>query len=223
VFGRPISHNDVVANVMEGIKELSGPKFPAGSEMSYSNTGYLLIAEIINIQTGQDIETWVNQLIFEPYKMDDSSLFQETSTDLNGIATGYELSPHQGQKYRSLIESLASIGDGGMLTTIRDFAKWMEVLNNSDRPESDWFGFLVNPFEGDQPSTEVSWYQNGLGIEKYQGLIYEHSGRSTDNMNSDFWISPEHNVGYVRFCNFENLTRHRKADVFDYVDVSGSK
>ena len=222
VFGRPISHDDIVANVMAGIQELNGPKFPSGSEMSYSNTGYLLLAEIFNNHTGQDIESLVDQLIFKPYEMNDSLLFQETSTDLNGIATGYEHSPHQGQKYRSLIESLASIGDGGMLTTVRDFSKWMEVLSSSDSPESDWHGFLVNPFDLDRPSTEVSWYQNGLEIEKYQGLIYQHYGKSTDNMNSYFWISPEHNIGYVRFCNFENLTRHRKADVYDYVDVAGS-
>ena len=221
LYGLPVSQGDIVAIVQSGISHLEGPTFNAGSMYSYSNTGYLLLADIINTHTDHSLSFWANQFIFAAYGMDSTSIFSETAEDLKWLATGYARSPFQGQTYRSLVELLLSQGDGNVLTTIDDFSKWIAVLNSSDSIDSEWYGFLVDPAKEHVPSGDTGWYQNGLTIDNYNGLIYGHDGFSMNNMASSFWVSPQHNVGYVRFCNFDYQRGSNKFDVFKYVTGSG--
>ncbi len=220
-MGLPISHEDVVAIVQEGMINLDGPMFEPGLKFSYSNTGFLLLADIINKHTDHSLSYWADRFIFKPYGMENTSINDEMTTELKWYATGYMSSPYKKKSYKSLIDLIASQGEAGVLTTLRDFSKWIEVLNNSVSPDSDWYGFLTNLLEDDVLSSDYSWYQNGLEIKNRNGLNYSHGGFSMDGQVSIFWISPEQQVGYMRFCNFEYQWGVDEEDVFEYLTDHG--
>jgi CubicO group peptidase (beta-lactamase class C family) len=214
--GLPVSHDDIVDIVLADLSKRNKPDFEPGAIYRYSNTGYVLLADIINNHSEHKLDFWANKLIFKPNEMYDTEVANESGVVRPWSATGYEKLPNSDQDYRALTELMASYGDGRVLTTIQDFSKWMRVLNNSTTPNSDWYGFLANPNEEDVPAGSLAWYQNGLAIEQSNGLIYKHNGFSMDSMASVFWTSPEHKVGYVRFCNYSHSFEYSIEDVFEY-------
>ena len=62
-------------------------------------------------------------------------------------------------------------------------------------------------------------YDNGLFIDTYkENTIYSHKGQSLDVMTSDFWVSPEKNIGYVQMCNYAVASVPSKYKIFKYVE-----
>jgi len=214
VAGLNISNSDIVKLILLGLNELSNPAFTPGTGASYSNTGYLLLAEIIRLQTGQEFDELIQEFIFNPYGLSDTKIHSIFTDDLKWLATGYGKDSLLGNQ-RGVIKSY---GDTGVLTTLRDFSKWISVLNSADDEGSNWHGFLVDPLGNETPRLDGIWYQNGLQISNNDGLLYSHDGFSTDGMVSDFWISPEDNIGYMKLCNFNYSSIPSMYEVSTYLE-----
>src|SRR5262249_53551632 len=52
--------------VLERIMDLAEPKFPVGAQYAYSNTGYVLLAMIVAIVSGQSFAHFLKTNIFDP-------------------------------------------------------------------------------------------------------------------------------------------------------------
>ena len=100
--------------------------FPAGEVMAYSNYGTALAGYIVELVSGMPYSQYVEEYIFKPLEMDDSS-FQQPLPD--------DLSPNLAQAYRSIdgefIEGKFEFmpnAAGGMSSTAKDMAKFMQAL-----------------------------------------------------------------------------------------------
>jgi len=216
--GLPISHEQIANAVLQELNNLPTLDFEPGNGVNYSNTGYLLLGDIVNVATGKNLRHWANHYIFEPNKLENITVHDNSSADLKWAATGYIRSPYS-DGYSSLIESLVSFGDTGVITTLKDFTKWMTVLNNSNESDSVWNGFLVEYSEAKFGNSSLGLYDNGLIINSYKdNTIYTHAGTSLDSMTSNFWVSPEQKIGYVQMCNTRVSKVPSKYKVFKYVD-----
>ncbi len=104
--------------------------FPPGSRFQYSNSGFCLLALIIERASHQPYPSFIKARIFTPLHMDSSTVYQ----------AGYPI-PHRAMGYAhnsagQLIPSDQSItsatkGDGGVYTSLSDYSKWIRALQQN--------------------------------------------------------------------------------------------
>lgn len=101
--------------------------FKPGTRFSYSNTGYVVLASIVEEVSGQRFDEFLEENIFDPLEMDNShvvSLIYNNKKDhLNGF---YKW----GRSYRKIAQNIndATVGDKGIYSTINDLYKWDRAL-----------------------------------------------------------------------------------------------
>jgi len=218
IVGLPITHEQIIQAVLQELNKLPTLAYESGIHAAYSNTGYLFLGDIINVATGKNLKHWVNHYIFEPNKLENITVHDNSSAEIKWAATGYLRSPDR-QSYSGLVETLLSFGDTGVITSLQDFTKWMTVLSQAKENDSIWNGFLVDYSESEAQNSLIGLYDNGLFIDTYKdNTIYTHRGQSLDIMTSTFWVSPEKNIGYVQMCNSEVSKVPSYYKIFKYVE-----
>lgn len=125
---KPLTYNDV-------LKSLKSPEaqllFKPGSRFDYSNTGYALLAMIVEKVSGQPFHVFLRQNIFEPLQMNNTFAWnKETFDTITNIATGFKRS---GKGYYSVApDPLDEIsGDKSIYSTIEDLLKWEKAWTSN--------------------------------------------------------------------------------------------
>lgn len=107
-----------IAKIMINMKR----DFPSGKRFAYNNTGYLILALVIEAVTNIKFEDYIKENIFLPLEMSDSDFFIEE--EFNG-AKGYKNS-----KKSKIFHPTAFFGCGDIVSTTNDLKKFMVGLNN---------------------------------------------------------------------------------------------
>jgi len=104
--------------------------FAPGSKFQYSNSGFCLLALIIERASHQSYAQFIKQRIFTPLHMDSSTVY----------AAGQYI-PHRAMGYAkdstgAIIPSDQSVtsatkGDGGVYTSLTDYSKWIRALQQN--------------------------------------------------------------------------------------------
>src|SRR5690349_13195672 len=102
--------------------------FTPGSEYSYSNSGYTLAAIIIERVSKQKFPAFVEERLFKPLGMTNSSWRDDFQRIVPGRAQAYS---RQGNgPWRLNMPFMNVYGNGGMLTTVGDWMKWNAMLDS---------------------------------------------------------------------------------------------
>src|SRR5688572_2318957 len=96
--------------------------FAPGTEFLYSNTGYVLLAEIVKRATGQSLRQYADARIFQPLGMRDTHFHDDAGVIVPRRVIGYTRTP-DGWRMNHWF-SFDKVGDGGLYSTIDDLAKW---------------------------------------------------------------------------------------------------
>ncbi|NNC93939.1 MAG: beta-lactamase family protein [Chitinophagales bacterium] len=99
--------------------------FKAGSRFSYSNTGYVLLAAIIEEVSGKSYGSFIEENIFTPLCMYTASVGKSDSKQLTGFQTGRNYS----RRLKPTIHDNA-FGDKGIYASIWDLYKWNKEVSN---------------------------------------------------------------------------------------------
>ena len=102
-------------------------RFPPGSKWEYSNTGYVALAEIIRLVSGQPWTEYLHQKIFAPAGMT-VTLPTNTTASVPNRAVGYGGRNNE----RKADDWVALRASGAFLSNVLDLAKW-EALLRTDR------------------------------------------------------------------------------------------
>lgn len=118
-----LTDRDVPALLMK----TSETYFPPGSEYRYSNSGYALLALIVEKVSGKDFATFLKEHIFVPLDMEHTVAFEDGVSTITHRAFGYA---GDGDRFKPLDQSLTSavLGDGGIYTSVLDYARWDRAL-----------------------------------------------------------------------------------------------
>ena len=117
-FRYPYGNEDVLP-IIAGRKEL---EFTPGEKFSYSNSNYILLAEIVQKVTGYRLNEFATERIFKPLGMDNTRFDDNLHLWEGQRAESYHRTPKG--KYRHLERVDYLIGDGNIVTTIDDMMKW---------------------------------------------------------------------------------------------------
>jgi CubicO group peptidase (beta-lactamase class C family) len=147
--------------------------FAPGQEHLYSNTGYMLLAQIVRRVSGKSLAAFARERIFAPLGMQHTVFHEHYGTIVPGRALSYI--PAQGGGYQYVAQSDASVGPGSVLTTVDDLALWDRNFYDARVGGKELLAQMQTP--GVLNSGQAIKYASGLYIETYRGLkLVEHSG-----------------------------------------------
>src|SRR5258708_3386576 len=102
--------------------------FTPGSEYSYSNSGYNLLAIIVERVSKQKFSAFLDERLFKPLGMKTSSLRDAYQRIVADRAQAYS---RQGTgPWRLNMPFMNVYGNGGILTTVGDWMKWNAMLDS---------------------------------------------------------------------------------------------
>jgi len=153
-------------DVLDLLKQQDRTLFPPGERFHYSNSGYALLALIVEKASGVSFTEFLKRNIFDPLGMANTVAHEEGVTVVVNRAYGYL---RQGDSYARTDQSLTSavLGDGGIYSSVSDLAKWTTALSterlvssamlqeafargrlNNDRDTNYGFGWQLNTYRG---------------------------------------------------------------------------
>jgi len=114
------------ADIMNWLINQADLNFVSGEEFLYSNSGYWLLGQIVNIVSGQNMADFAQEAIFEPLEMFNTHFHNDNTQIVSNRASGYQ--PIGDDEYRISMTTLDGIGDGGIFTTINDIKKMIGLI-----------------------------------------------------------------------------------------------
>jgi CubicO group peptidase (beta-lactamase class C family) len=171
--------------------------FAAGSEWLYSNTGYLLLAEVVGRVSGKPLRDFAAERIFKPLGMAHTFYLDDHTRVIPGRATGY--SPREGGGFSVDMSNFEQTGDGAVQTTVEDLLRWDM---NFYEPRVGDRGLLERAQTvGALASGKKLDYAAGLMIGTYRGLPTVRHGGSWAGYRADLLRFPTASTSIACLCN----------------------
>lgn len=150
--------------------------FPAGSQFRYANIGYTLLGEMLERIYDSTFAEIIAQRLLAPMHMHDSAIhdlaYQHHAEDSLGLRWDIAAKRHVRDDVISLP---VTPPDGGLVTTLNDFDKWIEIFRTrgsvilSPRAVETMLGSAGT-------STGYRWPEHALQGPPYPGLGVMRSG-----------------------------------------------
>ncbi len=191
--GDRVINQDLALDVITHQRALD---FTPGSEYSYSNSGYNLAAIIVERVSKQKFPAFVDERLFKPLGMKNSSWRDDYQRIVPGRAQAYA---RQGNgPWRLNMPFMNVYGNGGMLTTVGDWMKWNAMLDSQSLGAP-----LVTALEtrGVLNDGRKIAYALGLIVNKYKGLKDVSHGGATAGYQTFLARYPDNKVSVGVMCN----------------------
>lgn len=172
-----------------------------GSEFNYNNTGFCLLAAIIEKITGQSFPDWMNVNVFLPLEMTKTTIRANPWQLIPNSAQGYM--PDKRRVYREGRDLTASIGAGGIYTTIGDLAKWIRNFKTAMIGGEDIINQMTTRFV--LSNGDTSDYGLGLFIDKHRGLNRIHHAGGDIAHRSQLAYYPDIDAAVITQSNYASF------------------
>lgn len=192
----PFSQKDFLA-LMANQTELN---FAPGEKFLYSNSGYALLAILVQRASGSDLPEFAEAKIFRPLGMTHTSYGADHLKSLSGRATGYLF---WDSVYRIDPATTEPLGDGGVRTTVEDLSLWDQNFyhNKLGRGKPSLIELVETP--GTLNSGEKLTYAFGLAWDDYKGLRFIGHAGSSFGFRADMMRFPDQRFSVICLCNSE--------------------
>jgi len=143
--------------------------FGPGEKMSYSNSGYLVLGDIIEKVSGQSYEQFVADNIFTPLGMIDSGYDSNTAV-IKRRASGYIKTP-EGYVNAGYIHMSIPHAAGALYSTTGDLLKWEQTLFAGKVVSKASLDRMITPFKNNYALGLTSTIVNGRRVISHGGGI----------------------------------------------------
>ncbi len=183
------------ADVLTLLKDRDTLYFEPGGQFRYSNSGYCLLALLIERVSGKSYAAFLRERIFQPLHMNQSVVY-EAGKPIPHRAMGYR---QQGKKFVFSDQSVTSAtkGDGGVYTSLTDYQKWSEALQNGTGLD---LKSALTRYEQAISGKPGSYYAAGWFYRQPANPVLFHSG-STCGFNNFVVMIPGRKVLVAYFAN----------------------
>ena len=159
-----VSDQDVL-KMMMGV---DSTYFPPGTAYRYSNSGYAVLAMIVEKKSGRSFAKFLEEKIFTPLSMENTIAYEKAISEVSNRAYGYTVHSDSIQFTDQSLTS-AVLGDGGIYTSINDLYKWDQALYTEKLVSSETLKLAFSP--------GLEEYGFGWRIDKYkEHLRVRHTG-----------------------------------------------
>jgi CubicO group peptidase (beta-lactamase class C family) len=174
-------------NIINLFKEFEPKKkFEPNDKWDYSNTGYLLLATIIERVSGLSFEKYLKKNIFEPLEMDNTFIYRRRfqPKEVKNYAQGYIYSDSLKRKilpdelgkeyYNIYLDGI--VGDGMVNSNLKDLLKWDRALYNSELINNEDRKMIFSSYKTKDNSETDYGFGWMIDSTKTYGKVVFHSG-----------------------------------------------
>ncbi len=188
-------------DVLRLIEGTDSTHFPPGTRFEYSNSGFALLALIVEKVSGRTFAQFLKENIFVPLGMNATLAYEKGITEVSNRAYGYSPDTIHVGKFERTDQSLTSsvLGDGGIYSSVNDLRKWDEALRA---------GALVSKKTMDeilarQATVEEgkSWYGYGWFIGSIDGVPAYYHGGTTVGFRTFILRIPDQSLTVITLFN----------------------
>jgi CubicO group peptidase (beta-lactamase class C family) len=202
------------ADILPLILRQRGLNFAPGEEWDYSNSGHVLLTELVARASGMSFDEFTRRRLFEPLGMRATAYREEMLDVIKHRALAYEKTG-AGWKQDMVLGNGRGRGSGAILSTASDLVIWSDALM-SGRLGAFVTGKLLEPTKLNNGRKLT--YARGLIVNHYPGVtLVSHSGGAA-GYSSWLGFSPDHGLSVAVLCNADamgtSVLAHRVADLF---------
>lgn len=122
--GHPDSDWTTAADALAALREQRGLCFTPGTFHEYSNSGYFLLAQVVERVSGMSFAAFAHERFFAPLGMSDSHVHDDRNRVVARRATSYQ--PLDNERFGQHTSGYEQTGDGAIMTNVRDLLKWAD-------------------------------------------------------------------------------------------------
>jgi len=183
------------------------PNYTPGERYLYTNSGWILAAQIVYRLTGKTLDQFAQERIFGPLGMHDTRYLADAATIIPNGAEGY--APQGGGRpgFRVARSSYdgAIMGAGAVHTSVEDFGRWLDNYDAATVGGRDIIATMTTPtmLNDGMPakSGPTQAYAIGLNVGTMRGLRVVSHGGSWAGYRGHFLRFPDQHFAVATFCN----------------------
>lgn len=155
-------------DVLALISRVDRTYFPPGTRFRYSNSGYAILALIVERVSGMSFARFLCERIFAPLGMHATVAYEAGISTVPHRAYGYTIDS-AGVRRTDQSATSAVLGDGGIYSSVSDLVKWDRALDEHALVGAEALRLAWTPPV--LPDGAVTYYGFGWFIDRDRGLL----------------------------------------------------
>ncbi len=188
-------------DVLEILLEQDSTYFPPGTLHKYSNSGYAILALIIEKISSKSYAEFLNENIFTPLGMNNSIAFENGISTISNRAFGYANSD-SGFVFSDQSLTSAVLGDGGIYSSTTDLLKWNDSIENATLLKKEKLSLAFQKTQ--LPDGKVADYGFGWRLDPYKNFERKYHTGSTCGFSNIYMKLPEFNLTVIVLINIRD-------------------
>jgi CubicO group peptidase (beta-lactamase class C family) len=186
------------SDCLELLKGVDSLYFSPGAKFEYSNTGYAILALVVERVSGKRFADFLKENIFDKVGMSTSVAFENGISTVPNRAYGYSSGEGKWVRTDQSVTS-AVLGDGGIYSNVEEMSRWVLALFHgtlipSATQLAAWTGGRLND------GTPID-YGFGWRLETYRGMRHPHHEGSTRGFRNSLQIFPDQRLMVIVLTN----------------------
>jgi CubicO group peptidase (beta-lactamase class C family) len=203
------------AQILALMERQSGTDFPPGSQWRYSNTGYAMLAMIVEKISGKPFGEFLRERIFVPLGMKNTLAYEKSKKEVPHRALGY--TKKDGKWVEADQRSTSAVlGDGGIYSNVEDLAKWDRALREhtllSAAEMLPAFTPVKVPGGAKTDDGDPTDYGFGWFLDPYKGRRRTWHSGTTTGFRTFIERFTDEDLTIVILCNHDDLKPGELAD-----------
>ncbi|CAH0047548.1 unnamed protein product [Clonostachys solani] len=195
---KPDDHFSLEADARAMIHRVRSLHFKPGTEFSYSNTNFHILARVVEMTSGQSLSKLLEERLFRPAGMETAVLCPSTEHQ-PGPCVGYEGGLKQG--YFPARNRIEWSGDAGVVASLKDMLAYELYLQKIIRDSKSWYH--QHSKHGTFSDGTKSAYSNGLFFDEMDGSVLIGHGGALRGYRISRTHSPSQGLSVVVMLNYE--------------------
>lgn len=194
------------ADVLKILEEQTETSFPPGMKWEYSNSGYAVLAMVIQKVSGEPYQDFVRERIFKPLGMKKTVAFVKGVNEVPNRAFGYNRDDATKKfMFGDQSPTSAVLGDGGIYTSIDEMAKWdkglreHKLLSESEMREA-WTPVAVSEGRRRKDGSMIE-YGFGWFLDPYKGHERQYHDGGTTGFRTTIQRFPKDGLTVIVLAN----------------------
>ena len=172
--------------------------FDPGTEYLYSNSGYVILAEIVKRATGRSLREYADEKIFQPLGMMDTHFHDDRAHVVTDRVLSYD-EREEGGWATNYLMNFDKVGDGGLYSTIEDLARWDSAFYGDVLGIANFADKMYR--RGVLAGGDTIDYARGLGVGVRRGLPRVAHGGGMMAFRTMLARYPDQRTTVITLCN----------------------
>jgi CubicO group peptidase (beta-lactamase class C family) len=208
--GPPAAHEFTSAEALQALSRQQTLRFPPGERFEYSDSAYVLLAQIIERVAGVRYAEFLRATIFEPLGMHDTLVVDERKQKVPRLAIGYGERNRHWQDISYTPENQI-YGEDNVISTANDLYKWDQALYTERLVSAPMLEMAFTPGrtnDGKEITTDILWRPSSYGFGWFISSIHgekdvEHSGGWAGSVTEILRV-PSRRISVILLTNSSN-------------------